>query len=826
MERKEDSAAVLLDGTGTPYLAVFNNLGEPIVDSSSGLPIGMLMTDFEYNYKEEKSDVGEFTLETDNPDLISHPALDFYMGLMLQWGWIYPNGGFYCSPVRQVVITEHKVDFTETGVKIRITFSDSSVLLKNQPADYYNSAAGFEAYVKDMLKGVGIGLELWDYSEDKGVKITKKVFEETESAPEVQAKYAPGQYYQPPFVTQGHSDWGWPITQELPQKPSTIFPNCVGGKLWEYTPETEQLAINNPDSFKVLTFMNKTKGSIILKGVSKNKYQQCHEICKCLGNGPYFVDSRDNKVFLHNAQTNRPVSKVYTYKGGNGELLQFQVSTSYARTSVDVSKKSDIDPDTGDLDLDLIQSTTPKGKSTDPGADVYILKNQGAYLNDPNVAGSEAEGSLLERAAQGSVGGGITGLYRGSFEPSGWFARDAAASKPRYYAQMNRENQIRKTYPSIQAAKTYLSRNVELTEEEVKKFWAQMKQQYEYLLTDTLFDPKSNMGEAIAIHHRVGTFTFKRKVYIQKQIEPALFRHGSFEEDSFAQSVGNGEFELDENLLKGVIDNLKQNNTTGKNQVNAGLNNLSKLPDFKLISLVNGQKYRKGDKAGQFIATGSDIARDPSGYSYPATVATIQYSVTLDITIDGIKVMTDYPTKIAAEVMGQDLEYNQTSQIKAKATIVGDPCLESSMNIQIQNVSSKFEGVWYIKRISHKLSPSRGYTCDIEFVQRDNSITLSHIGSTIKTVNYSNIQEAAKKALETGSYKRQSVIEAQVKEKAVNDPQYPNYTVFPTGGDPAKDEDYGIIKSGTPVTYQKVETVSGVSLEEGVTRNNLNIKIK
>ena len=824
MERKDDSAAVLLDGTGTPYLAVFNNLGEPIVDSSSGLPIGMLMTDFEYNYNEEKSDVGEFTLETDNPDLISHPALDFYMGLMLQWGWIYPNGGFYCSPVRQVVITEHKVDFTETGVKIRITFSDSSVLLKNQPADYYNSAAGFEAYVKDMLKGVGIGLELWDYSEDKGVKITKKVFEETESAPEVQAKYAPGQYYQPPFVTQGHSDWGWPITQELPQKPSTIFPNCVGGKLWEYTPETEQLAINNPDSFKVLTFMNKTKGSIILKGVSKNKYQQCHEICKCLGNGPYFVDSRDNKVFLHNAQTNRPVSKVYTYKGGNGELLQFQVSTSYARTSVDVSKKSDIDPDTGDLDLDLIQSTTPKGKATDPEADVYILKNQGAYLNDPNVAGSEAEGSLLERAAQGSVGGGITGLYRGSFEPSGWFARDAAASKPRYYAQMNRENQIRKTYPSIQAAKTYLSRNVELTEEEVKKFWAQMKQQYEYLLTDTLFDPKSNMGEAIAIHHRVGTFTFKRKVYIQKQIEPGFFYSDQFAGEDFINGVSSGEIELDSRLVKGIsrIDY----------SVNKGLDNLRSLPDFKVIRLQEGTKYyESGRVGGRFVPDEEDPHglqgfTAHSGATYRTTMATIQYSVNLDITIDGIKVMTDYPTKIAAEVMGQDLEYNQTSQIKAKATIVGDPCLESSMNIQIQNVSSKFEGVWYIKRISHKLSPSRGYTCDIEFVQRDNSITLSHIGSTIKTVNYSNIQEAAKKALETGSYKRQSVIEAQVKEKAVNDPQYPNYTVFPTGGDPAKDEDYGIIKSGTPVTYQKVETVSGVSLEEGVTRNNLNIKIK
>lgn len=819
MERKEDSAAVLKNGTGTPYLAVFNNLAEPIVDPSSGLPIGMLMTDFEYNYKEEKSDTGEFTLETDNPDLISHPALDFYMGLMIQWGWIYPDGSFYCSPVRQVVITEHKVDFTETGVKIKITFSDSSVLLKNQPADYYNSAAGFEAYVKDMLKGKGIGLELWDYTEDKGTKVTKKVFEETESAPEVQAKYEPGQNYQPPAVMQGTSEWGWPITQELPQRPSTVFPNCVGGKLWEYTPETEQWVMTNPKEFEVLTFMNKTKGSIILKGTSKNVYKQLHEVCRGLSNGPYFVDSRDNKVFLHNAQTDRPVSKVYTYKGGNGELLQFQVSASYARNSVDVSKKSDINPDSGDLDLDVIQSTTPKGKATESGSDVYILRSQGLW-NDPTIWGSEVGGSIRDKALYGDPG---MGPYRNSYESKGWFARESAANKPRYYAEMNRQNLIQKTYPSIQAARAYLSQNVELTEEEVKKFWAQMKQQYEYLLSDTLFDPKSKMGQAIAIHHRVGTFTFRRKISIRKMIEPGFFYSDQFAGEDFLNSVSNGDIELNSKLVKGI-----SRDWSGYN-VNKGLDNLRNLPDFKLINLQEGTKYPDGT----FVPVGEGAKGLPGFWlggrtnkAYRTTVATIQYSVDLDITIDGIKVMTDYPTDIVAEVMGQDLEYNQTNQIKAKATIVGDPCLESSMNLQIQNVSSKFEGVWYIKEISHKLSPSSGYTCDINFVQRNNTITLSHIGSTIKTVNYDNIQDAAKAAKESGSYKRQSEIEAEVIEKAANDPQYPSYVVFPTDGDPAKGEDYGIIKSRTPVTHQKVETVTGVSLEEGVTKNNLNIKIK
>ena len=51
---RPDSDPMLPDGTGTPYLAIFNTSGQPIMDDKNGLPIGMLVTSFKYVYEEEK----------------------------------------------------------------------------------------------------------------------------------------------------------------------------------------------------------------------------------------------------------------------------------------------------------------------------------------------------------------------------------------------------------------------------------------------------------------------------------------------------------------------------------------------------------------------------------------------------------------------------------------------------------------------------------------------------------------------------------------------------------------------------------------------------
>lgn len=178
LQTKPDSPAILPDGTGTPYLAIFGTSGSPIMDTTKDLPIGMFVTSFEYQYLEEKSDKGQFVIVTDNVEIVVHPELDYKMGLQLQWGWILPNGDVISGPVRKVVIIEHKVQFSPEGVEFTVKFSDSTFVLNTIPATYENQEKGGEAWYKKLIENSPVGMILADYTlnhTEVETKIVKKL---------------------------------------------------------------------------------------------------------------------------------------------------------------------------------------------------------------------------------------------------------------------------------------------------------------------------------------------------------------------------------------------------------------------------------------------------------------------------------------------------------------------------------------------------------------------------------------------------------------------------------------------------------------------------
>lgn len=168
----EDIAAILKEGMGTPYLAIFDGGDKPIIDPVSGLPIGMFLDNFIYEYNEDKEDSGSFVLTTDNPNIADLPQLAYEMPLHLQWGWILSDGTSICSPVRKVIITGNNNSFTSEGITLEIKFADASILLKNQPSKYYSQENSFYSDLAKLCEGVPVGVTLLDYNT---VEVTEKV---------------------------------------------------------------------------------------------------------------------------------------------------------------------------------------------------------------------------------------------------------------------------------------------------------------------------------------------------------------------------------------------------------------------------------------------------------------------------------------------------------------------------------------------------------------------------------------------------------------------------------------------------------------------------
>lgn len=157
----KDSTSITPMGTATPYVAVFDSKGKPIKDPKSGLPIGALITSFVYVYEEEDDDTFELQIDTDNPDILDIPQLQTQMPLTLQWGYIYPDGSSHSGPTRKVVIRDHSIRFSDSGVKATIKGTDAFALTKVKPADLEDKT--LVQWLKNNIQGT-YTLEIVDYS--------------------------------------------------------------------------------------------------------------------------------------------------------------------------------------------------------------------------------------------------------------------------------------------------------------------------------------------------------------------------------------------------------------------------------------------------------------------------------------------------------------------------------------------------------------------------------------------------------------------------------------------------------------------------------------
>ena len=136
-----DSPVQLPQGVGTPYLGIFDAVGNPIMDR--GLPIGILVKDFTYEYIEDGINTGQFSLSSNNADLPNHGALKHNCALQLQWGWLLPNNSSVRSPIRKVYIVGKEIEFSSNGVYMTIKFAAKAIHLLNQPVSNMDTTVSF-----------------------------------------------------------------------------------------------------------------------------------------------------------------------------------------------------------------------------------------------------------------------------------------------------------------------------------------------------------------------------------------------------------------------------------------------------------------------------------------------------------------------------------------------------------------------------------------------------------------------------------------------------------------------------------------------------------
>lgn len=75
-------------------------------------------------------------------------------------------------------------------------------------------------------------------------------------------------------------------------------------------------------------------------------------------------------------------------------------------------------------------------------------------------------------------------------------------------------------------------------------------------------------------------------------------------------------------------------------------------------------------------------------------------------------------------------------QLQATVIVVGNPELESTQQFTLQNVGKKYSGVWYIKTVTHVFEHGKGYTCELTLSKQQGKSKVSGTSDEINTRNY------------------------------------------------------------------------------------------
>lgn len=486
-----------------------------------------------------------------------------------------------------------------------------------------------------------------------------------------------------------------------PQEPSQLPPGTVGVEILKYSPEGEMLVNRLPEQYRVENLKSKRATTTILIGTSNNLWGQLQQLGKSTKGGPYYMDGRDGKLTIHNQKKSSPVFAAYTYAGGNGELLEFHVQSSYVKSAVEVSRNTEIDGDTKNMNTTVVQGMVEPDQGN---IDAYYQWS--SPTNKQNFTFGYT----------GAILGYHLNTFKGSLESLSEEPYSTIDTSQDIFDPITKGAAI---FNGKDEAVSYLKSNPRLTKEERDTWLNTMAQKH-----------KAYTGQV----HTIGTLenalkegfewepcVIKRKAFVRHQVNPTIY--GS---DKYRPNSPNYQLTSTRARVSGDISRWKK-----------------------------GYKYLKDNP--NFLITSRNV-------SVGGLVEVIEY-MELEIPLEGVRVLADTPNFDIPEFFSNDISENLTNQVKANARVLGRPGIESSMNIEIHNVSSKYSGIWYSKKAIHRINIGTGYTVDIEFTQRDTPISTVTITKEMATQKATvDINKAAKEALRTGSYKWSSDFKGSIKD--------------------------------------------------------------
>lgn len=486
------------------------------------------------------------------------------------------------------------------------------------------------------------------------------------------------------------------------------MPQVISNKVYEniqpYTvPETStgKIIYANAFSGQSKTDMPQELKDLINSDVGLNGTNiliQLREKFKFFRNGPWYVDSRDGMIYIHNRKFFEEPVHTYTYQNENGEVLKVQFTTNYVTKQTKVTLHESIDPETKSIDIQqsLIEEADNKKEEkiiiptvADNVVHIYSGQN-GEHLS----AQHDPTKSTLED------------IYQDNLKAAVGEASKSDEWKAHSELEQDKMALVQGGDPVAMKDK-YMDKT--LSQYQTGELRSEMMGNLQKVM------PDHKLRELDAVIKEMEKNPDGYEENLKKVLDGVYY---TVEDATYPDII-----EVDPKDYAGSTIGDRDPTVSMWNARKKGLENMRKDPSIHVID--DGITWGSGTMYSGVMEY--DLSKYPEKVKIVKVVKQGKLKIPLYKLYHNLYSryggINKYAHAAAANANG-GLK-SREKVLNCIMTVVGRPMLESSMIINLQNVGRRWSGLWYIKKCTHRMDAGTGYLCDLELVKNNSRVGTS-----------------------------------------------------------------------------------------------------
>lgn len=427
--------------------------------------------------------------------------------------------------------------------------------------------------------------------------------------------------------------------------------------------------------------------------IGNNILVQLEQKMKGYANGPWYIDSRDGVIYIHNRKFQEEPEYNYIYQSENGEVLRVSFATQKVTKRVKAQLTQALDPE----DKGLIVGSTDITEPEKEKEEVTLLKPFVAQVDNTMVVNY---GSVPYED------------YRS--HPTTNIAAEMEAEQ-RYGAKAQKYNSAMKEYGS---QKPYVAYNAGKQE---------------------ALDNLSTEQYREAINTAVNNLPNDKKRVIQQILKNS--KNGKELESNLRQLLENerylftGEYKM-EYLAEEWVDPREYDPEGGTITHMVNIRTFSSNPYEKQMIDNQSQRGISAMEKNPYITVYPDtykVEYSRDGVTTPTMTRKVKAKVKIrrmkkvPFLVPIYKLYHNLFSRYGgADKVTWAMNANANGGLKiserklvCQMTVVGRPSLQSSQIISLENVGKRWSGFWYIKSVQHSMDAGQGYLCTLDLVKNN-----------------------------------------------------------------------------------------------------------